>query len=114
MVSPSLSFYVEFLLTLVDVEHAEVCDRGEAGRPRRSHPEIRIVECEDQSETAAVTAEWGLKLPKSAERGKPDTLSLPAEDLYRSHSSVVYRRGSKASVHSELLDLGFDGAEDDA
>ena len=114
MSSPSLSFYVEFLLTLVDVEHAEVCDRGEVGRPRRSHPEIRIVECEDQSETAAVTAEWGLKLPKSAERGKPDTLSLPAEDLYRSHSSVVYRRGSKASVHSELLDLGFDGAEDDA
>lgn len=113
----SLSFYVEFLLTLVDVQHAEGCDRGDRGEGGRSsgrnHPEIRIVECEDQSETATVAAEWGLNLPKSAERGKPDSLSLAPEDLYMSRS-VVYRRGSKASVHSELLDLGFDGAEDDA
>ena len=112
-----LSFYVEFLLTLVDAQHAEGCDRGEGGRSRsgRTHPEIRIVECEDQSETAtAAAAEWGLNLPKSTERGKPDSLSLPPEDLYRSRSSiVVYRRGSKASLHSELLDLGFNGAEDD-
>ena len=112
-----LSFYVEFLLTLVDVQHAGGgCDRGEGSRLRLSHPEIRIVECEDQSETATVAAaEWGLNLPKSAERGKPDSLSLAPEDLYRSnHTSVVHRRGSKASVHSELLDLAFDGAEDDA
>ena len=98
----------------MDVQHAGGCGRGEGSRSRTSHPEIRIVECEDQSETATVAAEWGLNLPKSAERGKPDTLSLPPEDLYRSHTSVVHRRGSKASVHSELLDLGFDGAEDDA
>ena len=99
----------------MDVQHAEGSDRGVGSRSRISHPEIRIVECEDQSETATVAAEWGLNLPKSAERGgKPDTLSLPPEDLYRSHTSVIHRRGSRASVHSELLDLGFDGAEGDA
>ena len=118
---------MEFLLTLVDDQYAEGAggDRKHGGR---SHPEIRIVECEDQSEETAV-ADWRLNLPKSAAAAKqPDSVSLPPGDLCRSHSSavgtllaqtsglssvVVYKRGSRASVHSEMLDLGCDGDDDD-
>ena len=122
---------MEFLLTLVDVQYAEGAGadrRDGGGRTVRSHPEIRIVECEDQSEETAV-ADWRLNLPKSAEGKQPDSVSLPPGDLCRSGSTsavgkllaqtsglssvVVYRRGSRASVHSEILDLGCDGDDDD-
>ena len=114
---------MEFLLTLVDVQYVDGAD-GDRKDGVRSHPEIRIVECEDQSEETAV-ADWRLNLPKSKQ---PDSVSLPPGDLCRGPSSavgtllkqtsglssvVVYKRGSRASVHSEILDLGCDGDDDD-
>ncbi len=72
----------------------------------KSIPEIRIVECEDQSEFAVP--------PGAGARSNPDLrladfadVDAVTKSMRRSVSanSVVYRRGSTVSVHSEIVDL---------
>jgi hypothetical protein len=104
-------FYTEFLLTLVD----------EQAHLHNSVPEIRIMECEDQSEFAMTNGnvQWassGSNLLKNVKISGslpdtrdtwPDKEKLDKLDKCLCKKSVVVnRRGSRASMHSEIIDLG--------